>query len=153
MLQFLCHVLQLIWLQLACLFATNRYASYGANCHIYMPCVNISMIPTPHMPCVTTHDSFPHMGSFLWCQMSRLYGFQSQDLVPSVTPPCPIRSMSIAPCFTILCVCHGLYGPTLTTTMVLCVQGTLLVLNFTILWHHMASFIWGYMSCFLLVNL
>ena len=30
-----------------------------------VPCVNISMVPTLHMQCVTTHDSFPHMAWFI----------------------------------------------------------------------------------------
>ena len=51
----ICHVSRYLWYKhLICLMDQGSV----------VPCVNISMVPTPHMPCVTTHDSFPHMAWF-----------------------------------------------------------------------------------------
>ena len=52
----ICHLSTSLWYQhLICLMDQGSM----------VPCVNISMVPTPHMPCVTTPDSFPHMAWFI----------------------------------------------------------------------------------------
>ena len=156
--------------------SSNWYASYGANCHIIfhvsrslwyqhliclmdqgpmVPCVRISMLPTPHMPCFKIHDSFPHMEWFI-----SVSGIIS--MVPNVKTLRFPKPRSGANCHTSLHLLHHasqsfvyamVYMGQLSQLLWCYVaMGTLLVPNFTILWHQTTSFLWGHLSCFVLVN-
>ena len=52
----ICHVSRSLWYQHLICLMDQGYV---------VPCVNISMVPTLHMQCVTTHDSLPHMAWFI----------------------------------------------------------------------------------------
>ena len=67
------------------------------------------------------------------CNWDHFYGVKCQDSMVSKAKVW--RQVShllafIAPCFTIRCVCHGLYGPTVTTPMVLCGHGDIIGTKF-----------------------
>ena len=87
---------------------------------------------TTYAMCYNSWLFAPH-GMVHQCNWDHLYGVKCQDSMVSkakVWWQVSHLLASIAPCFTILCVFHGLYGSTVTTPMVLCGHGDIIGTKF-----------------------